>query len=99
RADDQESAIYGTVGYQAPEVAQVGPSVASDIYTIGRTLVVLMMEFRCYQSKYVATLPAVEETPLFATHDSLYRLLAKACAADPADRFPPPDDVRVQILG
>ncbi len=26
--DDQESAIYGTVGYQAPEVATAGPSVA-----------------------------------------------------------------------
>ena len=99
RADDQESAIYGTVGYQAPEVAQVGPSVASDIYTIGRTLVVLMMEFRGYQSKYVASLPPVEETPLFADHDSLYRLLAKACAADPADRFASVDEFRVQLLG
>ena len=99
RADDEESAIYGTVGYQAPEVAQVGPSVASDIYTIGRTLVVLMMEFRGYQTKYVASLPPVEETPLFAEHDSLYRLLAKACAADPADRFASIDEFRVQMLG
>ncbi len=99
RADDEESAIYGTVGYQAPEVAQVGTSVASDIYTIGRTLVVLMMEFRGYQSKYVASLPPVDETPLFATHDSLYRLLAKACAADPADRFASVDEFRVQLLG
>jgi len=99
RADDQESAIYGTVGYQAPEVAQVGPSVASDVYTIGRTLVVLMMEFRGYQSKYAASLPPVEDTPLFASHDSLYRLLAKACAADPADRFASIDEFRVQLLG
>jgi serine/threonine-protein kinase PknG len=99
RVDDQESAIYGTVGYQAPEVAQVGPSVASDIYTIGRTLVVLMMEFRGYQSRYVASLPPVAETPLFADHDSLYRLLAKACAADPADRFASVDEFRVQLLG
>jgi serine/threonine-protein kinase PknG len=99
RADDQESAIYGTVGYQAPEVAQVGPSVASDIYTIGRTLVVLMMEFRGYQRKYVASLPPVDETPLFASHDSLYRLLAKACASDPADRFASVDEFRVQLLG
>ena len=99
RIDDQESAIYGTVGYQAPEVPQSGPSVASDIYTIGRTLVVLMMEFRGYQSKYVASLPSVDETPLFATHDSLYRLLAKACAFDPADRFASIDEFRVQLLG
>ncbi len=99
RVDDQESAIYGTVGYQAPEVAQVGPSVASDIYTIGRTLVVLMMEFKGYQSRYVASLPPVAETPLFQTHDSLYRLLAKACATDPADRFASVDEFRVQLLG
>ncbi len=99
RIDDQESAIYGTVGYQAPEVAQVGTTVASDIYTIGRTLVVMMMEFRGYQTKYVASLPPVEETPLFATHDSLYRLLAKACAPDPADRFGTVDELRVQLLG
>ena len=63
RIDDEDSAIYGTVGYQAPEVARVGTSVASDIYTIGRTLIVLMMEFRGYQTKYVASLPPVEETP------------------------------------
>ncbi len=99
RIDDQESAIYGTIGYQAPEVAQVGPTVASDIYTIGRTCVVLMTEFRGYQTKYVASLPPVDETPLFAIHDSLYRLLAKACAADPADRFASVDEFRVQLLG
>ena len=99
RIDDQESAIYGTVGYQAPEVAQVGTTVASDIYTIGRTLLVLMMEFRGYQTKYVASLPPVDETPLFAEHDSLYRLLAKTCAPDPADRFGSVDELRVQMLG
>jgi serine/threonine-protein kinase PknG len=99
RLDDQDSAIYGTVGYQAPEVAQVGTTIASDIYTIGRTLVVLMMEFRGYQTRYVASLPTVEETPLFQRYDSLYRLLAKACAPDPADRFASIDELRVQLLG
>ncbi len=99
RLDDDESAIYGTVGYQAPEVAQVGTSVASDIYTIGRTLLVCMMEFRGYQTRYVASLPSVEETPLFSEHDSLYRLIVKACAPDPADRFASVDELRVQLLG
>jgi serine/threonine-protein kinase PknG len=99
RIDDQESAIYGTIGYQAPEVASAGTTIASDIYTIGRTLVVLMMEFRGYQTKYVASLPAVDETPLFQQFDSLYRLLAKACAPDPADRFASVDELRVQLLG
>ncbi|WP_375426597.1 tetratricopeptide repeat protein [uncultured Friedmanniella sp.] len=99
RLDDDESAIYGTVGYQAPEVARLGTSVASDIYTIGRSLLVLMAEFRGYQTRYVATLPPVEETPVFTAHDSLYRLIAKACAPDPADRFASVDEFRVQLLG
>ncbi|GAA2108255.1 serine/threonine-protein kinase [Microlunatus panaciterrae] len=99
RLDDEESAIYGTVGYQAPEVAEMGTTVASDIYTIGRTLLVLMMEFRGYQTTYVDSLPPVDQTPLFQQHDSLYRLLAKACAPDPADRFASVDELRVQLLG
>jgi serine/threonine-protein kinase PknG len=99
RADDTTSAIYGTVGYQAPEVPDVGPSIASDIYTVGRTLAVLAMEFRGYQSTYVATLPPVADTPLFQRYDSLYRLLAKACAPAPDDRFASADEMRVQLLG
>ncbi|NLT54012.1 MAG: protein kinase [Actinomycetales bacterium] len=99
RADDVDSAIYGTVGYQAPEVPEVGPSVASDIYTIGRTLAVLVTEFRGYQSRYVASLPPPSEVPLFREQDSLYRLLVKACAADPGDRFATADELRVQLLG
>ena len=99
RGDDLDSAIYGTVGYQAPEVPTAGASVASDIYTIGRTLIVLAMEFRGYQSTYVASLPPVDETPLFQRHDSLYRLLVKACAPEPADRFATADELRVQLLG
>jgi serine/threonine-protein kinase PknG len=99
RLDDQTSAIYGTVGYQAPEVATVGASMASDIFTIGRTLLVLAMEFRGYQSTYLASLPPVDQTPLFQEHDSLYRLLAKTCAGDPADRFASADELRVQLLG
>ena len=99
RLQDNDSAIYGTVGYQAPEVPDVGTSVASDIYTIGRTLVVLAMEFRGYQSTYVASLPLVADTPLFQRHDSFYRLVAKACAPDPADRFASAAELRVQLLG
>jgi serine/threonine-protein kinase PknG len=99
RIDDLDSPIYGTVGYQAPEVPDVGPSVASDIYTLGRTLAVLSMQFRGYQSTYVSSLPPVAETPLFQQYDSFYRLLAKACATDPADRFQTADELRVQLIG
>jgi serine/threonine-protein kinase PknG len=99
RLDDEHSAIYGTVGYQAPEVPEVGTSVASDVFTVGRTLLVLAMEFRGYQTTYVTTLPPVDETPLFQRYDSFYRLVAKACAADPADRFASVAELRVQLLG
>ena len=99
RIDDDDSAIYGTVGYQAPEVARLGPSVASDLYTIGRTLTVLITEFRGYQTTYVASLPPVADTPVLAEHDSLHRLLLKTCAPDPADRFGSADELRVQLLG
>ena len=99
RIDDQQSAIYGTAGYQAPEVPEVGPSIASDVYTIGRTLAVLAMEFRGYQSTYVDRLPSVEDTPLFQRYDSYQRFLAKACARQPNDRFVSADEMRVQLLG
>lgn len=99
RITDEESAIFGTVGYQAPEVPQVGTSVASDIYTIGRTLVVLCMEFRGYQGTYLHTLPPPDTTPLFQQHDSLYQLIAKCCATDPADRFQSAEELRSQLLG
>lgn len=99
RIDDMDSAIYGTIGFQAPEVAEAGPSVASDIYTLGRTLCVLAFEFRGYQSRYVGSLPSISEVPLFQQYDSVYRLLLKACAADPADRFVSADEFRVQLLG
>ncbi|MDQ2781633.1 MAG: serine/threonine-protein kinase PknG [Actinomycetota bacterium] len=99
RIDDEDSAIFGTVGYQAPEVAFQGTTVASDIYTIGRTLVVLMMEFRGYQSTYIDSLPPAPSTPLFQRYDSLYRLLLKACALSPDDRFASADEMRVQMLG
>ena len=99
RMDDDDSAIFGTLGYQAPEVAEQGVSVASDIYTIGRSLVVLTTEFRGYQTTYVDSLPPVEETPVFARYDSFYRLLLKACAKSPDDRFASADELRVQMLG
>ena len=97
--DDRDSAIYGTVGYQAPEVPTTGPSIASDLYTIGRTLLVLCMEFRGYQSTYLQSLPDPATTPLFQNYPSLYWLIAKCCAPDPADRFASADELRSQALG
>jgi serine/threonine-protein kinase PknG len=99
RANDQVSAIYGTTGYQAPEVADVGPSIAGDLFTIGRALAVMTFEFRGYQSTYATTLPPAEDIPVLQRHDSLTRFLLKACAADPDDRFQGADEMRDQLIG
>lgn len=99
RVDDDDSAIFGTVGYQAPEVAELGPSIASDIYTIGRTLVVLTMEFRGYQSTYLNILPPQDSAPVFQRYDSFYRLVSKACAPNRDDRFVSADELRSQMIG
>ncbi len=58
RMDDEESPVYGTAGYQAPEIAQTGPTVASDLFTVGRTLAVLCTDIVGYQTTYRYTLPA-----------------------------------------
>ena len=55
--DDQESAIFGTIGYQAPEIARTGPTVASDVYTVGRTLAVLVMDVPQEHGHFVEQLP------------------------------------------
>ncbi len=99
RIDDDVSLIFGTIGYQAPEVAELGPSVASDIYTVGRALMVMSSEFRGYQTEYVDSLPPLSRMPLFAEHDSLYRLVQRACAPVREDRFQTAEDLRVQALG
>lgn len=98
-ASDQDSAIYGTVGFQAPEVATRGPSIASDIHTIGRTLMVLSADVPGYQTTYEHAIPPAEEMPLIAQYDSVYRLLLKCCAREPNDRFTSAEELRGQLLG
>ena len=44
RIDDPHGDIYGTTGYKAPE-ADDNPQAVSDLYTVGRTLAVLLMDF------------------------------------------------------
>ncbi|HEX8630895.1 MAG TPA: tetratricopeptide repeat protein [Catenuloplanes sp.] len=96
---DQDSAIYGTVGFQAPEIAEAGPSVASDIYTIGRTLAVLSIDFRGYQNTFAHSLPDPAEVPLFRRFQSFYRLLQRATHPDPAARFVDAGEMTEQMLG
>ncbi|MFC8738517.1 tetratricopeptide repeat protein [Streptomyces sp. NPDC057176] len=99
RMDDDESAIYGTVGYQAPEVADVGPSVASDLYTVGRTLAVLTFDFQGYTTVYADSLPDPDNIDVFRRYESFYRLLVRATDPDPARRFASAQEMAEQLTG
>ena len=57
RRIDSDEPIYGTVGYQAPEIETDGPSVSSDLYTVGRALAVLTFEFRGFQGRFSSQPP------------------------------------------
>ncbi|MFF5478422.1 tetratricopeptide repeat protein [Streptomyces sp. NPDC012935] len=99
RMDDDESAIYGTVGYQAPEVADVGPSVASDLYTVARTLAVLTFDFQGYTNVYADSLPDPDNIEVFHRYESFYRLLVRATDPDPARRFASAQEMTEQLTG
>jgi len=99
QVNDTSAAIFGTQGFQAPEVAEMGPSVASDLYTVGRTLAVLCLNFVFHQGKYQYALPTPADEPLFDRWESLYRFLLKATAPHPDDRFQTADEMGEQLMG
>lgn len=91
--------IYGTKGFQAPEVAAEGPSVASDIYTVGRTLAALTVRLPKYEGVYQPNLPSPTEEPVFRKYLSFYRLLQRATHSDPARRFRSIEELATQLYG
>jgi serine/threonine-protein kinase PknG len=98
RIDDPEGDIYGTVGYTAPEAGD-GPTAVSDLFTIGRTLAVLVASIPSFTSQNLYQLPGPEEVAVFRDHPSLYHLLCRATAPDPAARFQSAEEMAEQLLG
>ncbi|MEU4412382.1 serine/threonine-protein kinase [Nocardia salmonicida] len=96
--DDRTSPIYGTLGYQAPEIAETGPTVATEIYTAGRTLAVLMMRVPSVDGK-LGPIPGPDTEPLLAEHDSLYRFLQRSTDPDPLARFASMSEMADQLTG
>ncbi|AZA08422.1 serine/threonine protein kinase [Corynebacterium pseudopelargi] len=90
--------IYGTKGFQAPEVATEGPSVASDIFTIGRTLASMVVHMP-KEDGVMQDLPTPDDEPLFAHNMSLYRLLRRATDPDPKERFQDVRTLETQLYG
>lgn len=89
--------LYGTPGYQAPEIVRTGPTVATDIYTVGRTLAALTLKLRTRKGRYVDGLP--EDDPVLADYDSFGRVLRRAIDPDPRRRFGSADEMSGQLLG
>jgi serine/threonine-protein kinase PknG len=97
RLDDRVSPMYGTVGYQAPEVGTTGPTVGSDLYTVGRTLLALCVDVPGLQGAKRYELP--DGAPLLTRHGALRRFLRRATAHEPADRFASADEMAAQLVG
>jgi serine/threonine-protein kinase PknG len=97
RVDDTSGDIYGTKGYAAPE-ADDDPSFVSDLYTVGRALALLVVDFD-FQGQYEHSLPPPTAAPAFRQFPSLHRFLLKATRRDPATRFQSADEMAGQLAG
>lgn len=97
RLDDKASSVYGTIGYSAPDAAD-SPSIASDLYTVGRSLAILLSGFDLF-GEYVETLPGPDVVSVFGQHPALYALLKKATHPNPDSRFQSADTMAAQLLG
>jgi serine/threonine-protein kinase PknG len=101
RIDDDASDIYGTIGYQAPEIGESTPSIQSDLYTVARTLAVLSFDFPGFQDpqRYAHSLPPDAEVPVLLRYPALRRFLLKGSHPDPTYRFESAREMREQLLG
>jgi serine/threonine-protein kinase PknG len=101
RIDDETSDIYGTVGYQAPEIGESTPTIQSDLYTVARTLAVLSFDFPGFQDprRHAHSFPPDSEIPVLLRYPALHRFLVKGTHPDPAYRFESAKEMREQLLG
>jgi serine/threonine-protein kinase PknG len=90
--------VWGTHGYRAPEVAEAGPSIGSDLYTVGRTMAVLSFPFD-FTGRYAESLPPRDEVPVLRRFESYYRLLHRAAHPDPKRRFTSAAEMVEQLHG
>ena len=89
--------IYATVVFAPPE-ADSDPIAVSDLYTLGRALAVLIMDFK-FTSTYERALPSPDEFDVLAQNESLYRFLLRATHIDPDERFQSADEMAEQLFG
>jgi serine/threonine-protein kinase PknG len=95
---DRRGQSWVTRGYAAPESPAKGPSIAGDLYSVGRTLAALTTRFDM-GGRYEYSLPEPNAEPTFARHESFYRFLRKATAAEPEHRFTSAGQMARQLAG
>ncbi|MFZ6693579.1 tetratricopeptide repeat protein [Undibacterium sp. SXout20W] len=94
---DPHGDVYATIGFAAPE-ASTDPIAVSDLYTLGRALAVLIMDFK-FSSEFEFSLPSPEDVDVLAENESLYRFLLRATHTDPDERFQTADEMGEQLFG
>ena len=99
RIGDDDSVLFGTPGYQAPELATESTTVSSDLYTVGRTLAVLSFDFDGFSTDRAHRLPDPGEVELLDREESYYRFLLRATHNDPHRRFGSAGEMAEQLLG
>ncbi|PRC90829.1 serine/threonine-protein kinase [Solimicrobium silvestre] len=97
KINDPDGDIYATVGFAAPE-ADNEPTAVSDLYTLGRALAVLIMDFK-FTKEYEHSLPTPDQHDVLAANESLYRFLLRATHSDPDERFQSADEMGEQLFG
>jgi serine/threonine-protein kinase PknG len=97
KIDNPDGDIFGTRGYMAPEAAN-NPIEVSDLYTIGRALAVLIMDFS-FQTTYEHSLPLPNEQAVLRDNEALYRFLLRATHQDIDARFQSADEMYGQLYG
>ncbi|MFC5141825.1 serine/threonine protein kinase [Actinomycetospora rhizophila] len=87
RAEDRHSDVWATTGFIAPEIhpGGTGPSVASEVFALGRTLAVLVADFD-HLRNHALRLPDPAGVPVLRDDPDLVALLARATDPDPARR-------------
>lgn len=99
RIADRASGILATPGFYAPELPETGPTVVTDLYTVGRTILALTEPDFDLRDSSGKPPPSPEDVPTLARNESLYRVVLRATDLDPDARFQSSSEMRGQLLG
>ncbi|SDW24492.1 serine/threonine-protein kinase PknG [Amycolatopsis xylanica] len=101
--EDDKGAVFGTEGYQAPEIDDPRdprrPCPDTDLYTLGRTMAVLGFPFAGFTEQYKHSIPPLGQIHWLERQESFHRLLIRAAHPEPARRFTAAEDFRDQVAG